>query len=80
MIRYLSVTGFLADTIYYPTIGNHDRYWDTTNGFADGDELFKKYFKESYYTFEREGIRFFILNSVQSGGETGYVVGEEQIK
>ena len=65
---------------YYATIGNHDRYWDADNGFIDGDELFKEYFKESYYTFERDGIRFFILNSVQPGGETGYVVGEEQVK
>ncbi len=67
---------------YYPTIGNHDRYWDKDKGneFVNGDELFKKYFKESYYTFEAKGIRFFILNSVQSGGDTGYVVGEEQIK
>ena len=30
--------------------------------------------------FLTKGIRFFILNSVQSGGDTGYVVGEEQIK
>ncbi|HZJ79771.1 MAG TPA: metallophosphoesterase [Dysgonamonadaceae bacterium] len=65
---------------YYPTIGNHDRYWDAANGFVNGDELFKKYFEESYYTFEKNGIRFFILNSVQIGGETGYEVGEEQVK
>lgn len=65
---------------YYPTIGNHDRYWDADKGFVDGDELFKEYFKESYYTFETDGIRFFILNSVQPGGETGYVVGKEQMK
>ena len=65
---------------YYPTIGNHDRYWDTDNGFVNGDELFKSYFKESYYTFESKGVRFFVLNSAQNGGETGYVVGEAQLK
>lgn len=66
-------------TTYYPTIGNHDRYWDPAKEFVDGDELFKKYFKDSYYTFETNGIRFFILNSVQNGGETGYIIGEEQL-
>ena len=65
---------------YYPTIGNHDRYWDTAIGFVNGDELFKKYFKESHYTFERNGVRFFILNSVESGGKTGYVIGDEQME
>ena len=69
-----------TELTYYPTIGNHERYWNSANGFVNGDELFKKYFKESYYTFEKNGIRFFILNSVQKGGNTGYVVGEEQIK
>lgn len=65
---------------YYPTLGNHDRYWDTENGFVNGDELFKTYFKESHYTFEANGVHFFILNSVESGGNTGYVVGEKQIE
>lgn len=65
---------------YYPTIGNHDRYWDTAIGFVNGDELFKKYFKESHYTFERNGVRFFILNSVESGGKTGYVIRDEQME
>ena len=69
-----------TELTYYPTIGNHDRYWDSPNGYVNGDELFKKHFKESYYTFETNGIRFFILNSVQKGGDTGYVVGKEQIK
>lgn len=70
----------LSGLTYYPTIGNHDRYRDAANGFVNGDELFEKYFNESYYTFQEKGFHFFILNSVESGGETGYVVGEEQIK
>lgn len=65
---------------YYPTIGNHDRYWDTEKGFVKGDELFKKYFKDSYYTFEKSGVRFFILNSVRNGGETGYEIDVEQMQ
>lgn len=64
---------------YYPTIGNHDRHFDAQNGFSEGDEVFKRYFKESYYTFEDKGIRFFILNSVQPGGESGGYVGEKQM-
>lgn len=64
---------------YYMTIGNHDRFWDTENGYVKGDELFKTYFKDSYYTFESKGIRFFVFNSVQRGGDTGYVIGEEQM-
>lgn len=66
-------------TPYYQTIGNHDRYWDEENGFVNGDELFNSYFKESYYTFELNGIRFFVINSVQNGGVTGLMVGEEQM-
>lgn len=64
----------------YPAIGNHDRFFDEENGYKKGDELFKKYFKESYYTFESKGVRFFILNSVQLGNEKGYYIGEEQIE
>ncbi|MCD7930852.1 MAG: hypothetical protein LUH15_05555 [Tannerellaceae bacterium] len=39
----------------------------------------KKYFGDSYYTFEQKGIRFFILNSVQAGTESGYYIGPEQM-
>lgn len=69
-----------SGTSYYPTIGNHDRYWDADNGFINGDELFKAYFNKSYYTFEENGVRFFVINSVQKGGDTGYKLDEEQIK
>lgn len=65
---------------YYQTIGNHDRYWDPDNGYVEGDELFKRYFGESYYTFEEKGVRFFVLNSVQRGGETHFMVGDKQIE
>lgn len=65
---------------YYPTLGNHDRYFDPGKGYTAGDELFKSYFKQSYYTFEKAGVRFFVLNSVQKGKEKGYYIGEEQMK
>lgn len=65
---------------YYPTLGNHDRYFNQDMGYTGGDELFKSHFKDSYYTFEKAGIRFFVLNSVQKGTERGYFVGEEQMK
>ncbi|MDR1594704.1 MAG: metallophosphoesterase [Prevotellaceae bacterium] len=66
---------------YYLTIGNHDRYYDKDNGYVEGDEIFKEYFKESYYTFEEKGVRFFILNSVQDvAGKDGFYVGEKQME
>lgn len=65
---------------YYPTIGNHDRYFDEANGYTEGDEIFKKSFNDSYYTFEQKGVRFFILNSVQrKTSENGLFVGDEQL-
>ncbi|MCC8155664.1 MAG: metallophosphoesterase [Tannerellaceae bacterium] len=65
---------------YYPTLGNHDRYFDADAGYKEGDEIFKKYFGPSYYTFEKNGVRFFVLNSVQSGSGGGYYVGEQQME
>jgi 3',5'-cyclic AMP phosphodiesterase CpdA len=66
---------------YYTTIGNHDRYYDKDNGCVEGDEMFKQYFKESYYTFEEKGVRFFVLNSVQNvEGKGGFYVGEKQME
>ena len=68
-----------SDIPYYATIGNHDRYWDADNDFIQGDELFNSYFNASYYRFQKNGVHFFILNSVQSGGETGYIIEKEQL-
>ncbi|MDR1583088.1 MAG: metallophosphoesterase [Prevotellaceae bacterium] len=66
---------------YYTTIGNHDRYFDKENGYVEGDEMFKTYFKESYFTFEEKGVRFFVLNSVQDvAGKDGFFVGEKQLE
>jgi 3',5'-cyclic AMP phosphodiesterase CpdA len=66
---------------YYPTIGNHDRYFDEKNGYVDGDEMFKTFYKESYYTFEKAGVRFFVLNSVQvNKDKKGYFIGDKQLE
>jgi 3',5'-cyclic AMP phosphodiesterase CpdA len=66
---------------YYPTIGNHDRYFDNNNGYVEGDEMFKTYYKESYYTFEKAGVRFFILNSVQvNKDKNGYFIDDKQME
>lgn len=53
---------------YFPAIGNHDRYFDAEKGYTVGDEVFEAHFDtKSYYTFEKKGVRFFVLNSVQDG-------------
>lgn len=63
----------------YPAIGNHDRFFDTARGYKEGDELFKKFFRDSYYTFEQKGIRFFVLNSVQIEDDSGDYTEEQQM-
>ncbi|MDR1895447.1 MAG: metallophosphoesterase [Prevotellaceae bacterium] len=68
-----------SGTEYFPAIGNHDRFFDKESGCVTGDEVFKSHFKNSYYTFERQGIHFFVLNSVMDG-EHGFVVGKEEIQ
>ncbi|MDR0700439.1 MAG: metallophosphoesterase [Tannerella sp.] len=66
---------------YYAVIGNHDRYFDAENGCPDGDEVFNAHLGgHSYYTFERQGVRFFALNSVQRYADRGDLcIGEEQL-
>jgi predicted MPP superfamily phosphohydrolase/endonuclease/exonuclease/phosphatase family metal-dependent hydrolase len=63
----------------YPAIGNHDRYYDKNEGYNGGDEMFKKYFGHSYYSFERKGVRFFFINSVQTTEKGVYSVSDEQL-
>lgn len=65
---------------YYPTLGNHDRYFSEEENCREGDEVFKTFFKDSYYTFEKNGVRFFVLNSVQQEKENGYFVGKKQME
>ncbi|MDR1336472.1 MAG: metallophosphoesterase [Tannerella sp.] len=64
----------------YQAIGNHDRYFDAETGCTAGDEVFKSYFGDSYYTFEEKGVRFFVLNSVQHDGTGDLCIGAEQME
>ncbi|MDR1676144.1 MAG: metallophosphoesterase [Tannerella sp.] len=66
---------------YYSVIGNHDRYFDEKNGCPNGDEVFNAHLGgHSYYTFERQGVRFFILNTVQRTGAGDLCIGAEQLE
>ncbi|MDR2762677.1 MAG: metallophosphoesterase [Planctomycetaceae bacterium] len=65
---------------YYVAIGNHDRYFNKDDGNVGGDEIFKNYFGQSYQTFEKKGIRFFLINSVQATSKGGLSVGDEQLE
>jgi 3',5'-cyclic AMP phosphodiesterase CpdA len=65
---------------YYPAIGNHDRFFDASLGFTEGDELFKTYFEKSYYTFAEQGVKFFVLNSVEFTDSVDLIVGKTQME
>ena len=50
----------------YPTIGNHDRFWGiVSEKKPHGETLFEEYLGPSYYSFEQNGWKFIILNTVQ---------------
>ncbi|MDR2120160.1 MAG: metallophosphoesterase [Tannerella sp.] len=66
---------------YYPAIGNHDRYFDAENGCPNGDEVFNAHLGgHSRYTFERQGVHFFVLNSVQHTDAGDLCIGAEQME
>lgn len=65
---------------YYPTIGNHDRYFDAEQGYTGGDEVFSNVFGPSYHTFENNGVQFFILNSVQLSNGNDLCIGDKQME
>lgn len=74
-----------ADTIanlgidYYPTIGNHDRFWGVEKDNPLYNEgLFEHYIHKSYYSFNHNGWHFIVLNTAQIC-EGSYCVGEEQM-
>jgi len=63
---------------FYPTIGNHDRFWATGEDDPLYNEgLFEKYLHESYYSFDHKGWHFIVLNSAQIC-DGYYCVGDEQ--
>lgn len=60
------------------TIGNHDRFWhhpDTPSSY--GEELFRSFFGDTYYTFDHKGWKFITLNTTEvCDGQ--YCVSEQQ--
>lgn len=63
---------------FYPTIGNHDRFWAVEKDDPLYNEgLFEKYLHESYYSFDHKGWHFIVLNTAQTC-DGNYCVGEEQ--
>jgi UDP-2,3-diacylglucosamine pyrophosphatase LpxH/endonuclease/exonuclease/phosphatase (EEP) superfamily protein YafD len=66
---------------WYATIGNHDRYFDAANGCPNGDEMFNAHLGgRSFYTFEQQGVCFFVLNSVQRTDGGDLCIGAEQLE
>ncbi|MCE5179011.1 MAG: metallophosphoesterase [Proteiniphilum sp.] len=66
----------------YFTIGNHDRFYTYRNKTdSSGFELFSKHLGDTYFSFDRQGVHFVVLNSVQIDDSTrNYHVGPEQIE
>ena len=63
---------------FYLTIGNHDRFWGTSeNDPLYNEGLFEKYLGQSYYSFDHKGWHFIVLNSAQIC-EGNYCVSDEQ--
>jgi hypothetical protein len=62
----------------YNTMGNHEIYGILDGSGADpeseeyGELMFEKRLGKSYYAFEHKGWKFFILNSIEDTGESGY--------
>ena len=55
-----------SNLIFYPTIGNHDRFWATSeNNPSYNEGIFEEYFK-SYYSFDYKGWHFIVLNTSNS--------------
>lgn len=63
-----------------PTMGNHDRFWGIVSEEKPyGEALFEEMIGPSYYSFEKEGWKFLILNTVQTR-ESKYFVDSIQIE
>lgn len=63
---------------FYLTLGNHDRFWGTSEDEPLYNEgLFEKYLGKSYYSFNHKGWHFIVLNSAQIC-DGNYCVGDEQ--
>lgn len=63
---------------FYPTIGNHDRFWAVEeNDPLYNEGLFEKYIHETTYSFNHKGWHFIVLNTAQIC-DGKYCVNEEQ--
>ena len=63
---------------FYPTIGNHDRFWGVEKGDPLYNEgLFEKYIHETTYSFNHKGWHFIVLNTAQIC-DGSYCVDQEQ--
>jgi len=63
---------------FYPTIGNHDRFWGVEKDDPLYNEgLFEKYIHETTYSFNHKGWHFIVLNTAQICGGN-YCVDQEQ--
>jgi UDP-2,3-diacylglucosamine pyrophosphatase LpxH len=63
---------------FYPTIGNHDRFWGVEkNDPLYNEGMFEKYIHETTYSFDHKGWHFIVLNTTQIYGDS-YCVNEEQ--
>jgi len=67
-----------SDIPFYPTMGNHDRFWGAEkNDSLYNEGLFEKYIHESYYSFNHKGWHFIVLNTAQTCNNN-YCVNKEQ--
>ena len=63
---------------FYPTIGNHDRFWAVEKEDPLYNEgLFEKYIHETTYSFNHKRWHFIVLNTAQIC-DGNYCVNEEQ--
>ncbi|MDX2414600.1 MAG: metallophosphoesterase [Bacteroidales bacterium] len=62
-----------------PTMGNHDRFWGIVSKEKPyGEALYEEIIGPSYYSFEKAGWKFLILNTIQTG-EKGYFIDSIQM-
>lgn len=51
---------------WYLTIGNHDRYWHDSEAESDyGEDMFRSFFGDTYYSFDHKGWKFIVLNTAE---------------
>ncbi len=73
--RYAKLKAMLSATSkpYYMAIGNHDRLPSKMRNGTNDFQLFEEAFGDPYQSFEHQGAKFIILNSVYTDS-SGYVI------